>query len=128
MDRINKVVIERKQIKAREAARDQMSHLYGSNNSQIGRSHSQASLPAIKHQRRGAGNSVALKSEFNISTANSPAMNHSQSVSQIARHAYQECAMNRVKENQKKQMKVIQANLQRTEKNNIRLAVRQIKD
>ena len=37
-------------------------------------------------------------------------------------------ALNRVKESQKKQMKVIQASLQRTEKNNIRQAVREFKE
>ena len=50
MDRINKVVVERKSIKAREAAKEQMSHLYASKESSkvIGRSQSQAALPAIK--------------------------------------------------------------------------------
>ena len=37
-------------------------------------------------------------------------------------------ALNRVKESQKKQMKVIQASLHRAEKNNIRIAVRSLKE
>ena len=39
-----------------------------------------------------------------------------------------ESAMNKVKDNQRKQMSVIKADLQRKEKNNIRLAVRAIKE
>ena len=37
-------------------------------------------------------------------------------------------ALNRVKESQQKQMKVIQASLYRAEKNNIRIAVRSLKE
>ena len=82
MDRINKVVVERKSIKTREAAKEQLSHLYASRESSkmIGRSHSQAALPAIKHQRHPAGNN-AFKSEFTVSAANSPTLGHSISVS-----------------------------------------------
>ena len=39
-----------------------------------------------------------------------------------------ETALNRVEENKKKQMKVLQASLQRTEKNYIRQAVRKFKE
>ena len=112
MDRINKVVCERKSIKTKEAAKEQLSHLYASRESSkvIGRSQSQAALPNIKHQRRPAANQ-AFKSEFAVSAANSPTLGHSISVSQMARTGYMESAMNKVKDNQRKQMSVIKADL-----------------
>ena len=41
---------------------------------------------------------------------------------------FKDVAISRVKESQKKQMRVIQASLQRAEKNNIRQAVRSLKE
>ena len=122
MDRINQVVAERKTIKNRGMAKDANSR-FGS------KSQSLSTLPTIKHKRQDASSNLLIQNQSEVFGTspqasmynNSKAMiiSTSNSVTHI-KDDFMNVALNRVKDSQKKQMKVIQASLKRAEKNNIR--------
>ena len=110
MDRINKVIQERKSIKNRGLAKD-------GNSRNLGKAQSHTALPTIKHVKRdasGGPNKSELFRDGTFDAYNSKsrvAITIKSSRGLSMKDDFMSQALNRVKESQKKQMKVIQASL-----------------